>query len=448
MSAVATGITADSVLIGGASAQASANGEDDADVSGWTPGDTKTASEIATALGLASLLAPGSGGGEGGELPDIAGDMADGYLGVTSRVLAGWDPDVAADELGSMLADAVADGAYAEGLTITQITIVSGQAALQWYLANGGVLLQWVTDGDNPCAVCVANAKADPRPAGVPWPSGDLTVPSHPNCRCALVAISGGGVPGIPDGPDVIDEPGDAGADGEGEEPGGDEGDDESGDEADEGEDLEDSGGEEAEGAEPEDAAEAEATGTEKPPEFSPLEFPTTADADQWLKDNRQALTPEQYQAVEWYTGSGSDAVNLRFRQGASVADLPEDALGVNIRAEVAALDSAMSPLPADLVLDRVVGADAFGGEDELGGLAGKVITDQAYQSTSLGGPARSSGVRMHIAAPAGTPAVVIGNKFVVGEREVLLARGTQLAVSQAEEVDGQWHLYLTVVPS
>jgi hypothetical protein len=185
MDGAAAGITADSVLIGGASAHAAITGKDDADTGGWTPGDTKAAEAAAEALGLAALLA--SFGSGSGDLPDVAGDMEDGYLNVVARVLAGWDPETAAAELGDMLETAVADGAYAEALTVTQITTVSGQAALSLYATQNGLLVQWVTDGEHPCPVCVRNSADDPRLPGIPFSSGDTSVPAHPNCRCAVL---------------------------------------------------------------------------------------------------------------------------------------------------------------------------------------------------------------------------------------------------------------------
>lgn len=434
MSGVADGITADSVLIGGASAQAAANGEDDADTGGWSPGDSGTAARRAGELGLAALLlSPGSGSGGGADVPDIAGDMEDGYLGVVSRVLAGWDPDTAADELGSMLADAVSDGAYAVGLTVTQITIVAGQAALQWYLSNTTSLLQWVAVEDSrTCPSCLENAAAEPRRAGVSWPAGAVAPPQHMGgCRCSLIPVW----LNAPPGPDVIDETGDAG---------GDVGDEEAGEPEDSAEGAGDEGGEtEGEGEEPEGGPEEAAAESEGPlKDFSPLEFATPVDASAWLKDNAPDLTAEQRETLQWFTGSGSGAVNWQLRDGRELPDV--------LAAKVAELDEMMAPLPADLVLDRVVGASAFGGAD-LEGLAGQVITDPAFQSTSLGGASLGrQGVIMRIAATEGTPAILGGPLTAVpAEREVLLARGTQLAVQSVELMpDGQWEMLLTVVPA
>jgi hypothetical protein len=56
----------------------------------------------------------------------------------------------------------------------------------------------------------------------------------------------------------------------------------------------------------------------------------------------------------------------------------------------------------------------------------------------------------MHIAAPKGTPAIIIGGRSQnVAEREILLARGTKLAVSRMERAKSGygWEAWLTVVP-
>jgi len=195
----ADGITADGYAIGAASAHAAVNGQQDAGMGDWEPGDTPGAERVAEELGAAALLAAILGGGSGGSGHggiDVAGDLGDGYLTVVARVLAGWDPGTAADELAGMLAEAVDDGAYAEALTATQVTVVSGQAALDYYLAGTASLLQWtVTDDARTCARCVTNEQAGPVRAGTPFPSGDLRPPAHSRCRCAIVPewfLSGG----------------------------------------------------------------------------------------------------------------------------------------------------------------------------------------------------------------------------------------------------------------
>lgn len=194
MGDVAQGITADAAMIGGASAQAAVNGQDDADTGDWDPGDPVTARQVAEGLGVAAVLAlmPGGDGSGGGAAADVADALEDGYLNVVARVLAGWDPDVAADELADMLAESVADGAYAEGLTVTQITTVSGDSAMEYYLANSVGSFQWlVDDSPNVCPVCLANERAGAIPAGTAWPSGARNVPQHPRCFPAGVLVTG-----------------------------------------------------------------------------------------------------------------------------------------------------------------------------------------------------------------------------------------------------------------
>lgn len=191
MGDVAQGVTADAAMIGGTSAKAAVNGDDTADTGDWEPGDPATARQVTEGLGVAAVLAlmPGGDGSGGGAAADVADAMEDGYLNVVARVLAGWDPDVAADELADMLAESVADGAYAEALTVTEITTVSGQAAGEYYLATTKSPLQWVAVIDSrTCPSCLQNAAADPRRYGDPWPAGAVSPPQHPGgCRCALV---------------------------------------------------------------------------------------------------------------------------------------------------------------------------------------------------------------------------------------------------------------------
>lgn len=393
------GIIADGWLIGAVSAQAMTSGSPAA-VGTWAPGGTGAATQAVGNLGLGGQFEAAAG-----DAPQQAQQVADGYLASLGRALVdavlGGQP--MADAAKAMLT-VLADAAQASAATLGQIVQAVGEAAGCWYRQEQVEYVEWLTDpGSNVCALCLGNEEDGVIPLGTPFSSGDSDAPAHPRCRCEVVpAGAGRTAPTVP----LPQLPADAEA--------------------------------------PTEPLPLPA-GTEQAPQFEPIEFATTGDADKWLTGNRADWTPEQKQAVEWYAGSGSAMVNRRLREG---ADLPEDALGVNVRAEAAALDSAMSPLPADLVMERVVGADAFGGEDKIAGLTGKVITDQAYQSASLGGTSLGrQGVVMHIGAPEGTPAVVIGNRLVVGEREILLARGTRLAVSRAEEVDGRWHLWAMVIP-
>ena len=45
------------------------------------------------------------------------------------------------------------------------------------------VLVEWICDPD-PCEDCEENGDSDPLPPGTEFPSGDVSEPAHPNCRC------------------------------------------------------------------------------------------------------------------------------------------------------------------------------------------------------------------------------------------------------------------------
>lgn len=188
---ITDGITTDGYMIGAVSAHAMVNGQDQADTGAWKPGDTSRARDAVEALGAAALLAALlSRRGSGTPPADLSQALGDGFLAVIARILAGWDPDVAAGELADMLAEAIADGALAEALTVTQITLYSGQAALDYYLQNSVSMVRWVTDPSSKsgvCPVCKANEAASPLPAGQPFPSGHVCQPAHANCRCSVI---------------------------------------------------------------------------------------------------------------------------------------------------------------------------------------------------------------------------------------------------------------------
>lgn len=111
----------------------------------------------------------------------------------------------------------------------------------------------------------------------------------------------------------------------------------------------------------------------------------------------------------------------------------------------VAEIDAAMRPLPDDVVLRRQIPADVFG-QVPLGDLPGLKLRDAAYASTSLDSPGLRSKpgvVTMHIAAPAGTSALVNPD-----DGEILLARDTEVAISRVvQNKQGGWDVYGSVLP-
>jgi hypothetical protein len=110
-------------------------------------------------------------------------------------------------------------------------------------------------------------------------------------------------------------------------------------------------------------------------------------------------------------------------------------------------LDAAMAPLEHDLVVTRHVPAAAFGlGDGDLRRLpellAGRKIVDRAYTPTALHQDDRPGGVTLHIAAPAGTRALV------AGDNEVWLDRDLELAVGGVyPNGRGGYAVELTVLP-
>ncbi|MFD4558860.1 putative T7SS-secreted protein [Streptomyces sp. NPDC058469] len=113
----------------------------------------------------------------------------------------------------------------------------------------------------------------------------------------------------------------------------------------------------------------------------------------------------------------------------------------------------AGTPVPQDLTVVRGQGVGHLGATapDEL---VGKTLTDEGYMSTSLGDNgavpafANKEGI-LHLRVPAGTPALWVENvgTFGMGERELLLGRGTSYEVTRAFLENGQWHIYGDVLP-
>ncbi|MFF7182136.1 putative T7SS-secreted protein [Streptomyces sp. NPDC008121] len=85
--------------------------------------------------------------------------------------------------------------------------------------------------------------------------------------------------------------------------------------------------------------------------------------------------------------------------------------------------------------------------------LVGQTVTDKGYMSTSLGDNPVSafSGMPavMHLRVPEGTPALWLEkvSHFGMGERELLLGRGSSYSITRAFEADGQLHIYGEVLP-
>lgn len=116
----------------------------------------------------------------------------------------------------------------------------------------------------------------------------------------------------------------------------------------------------------------------------------------------------------------------------------------------------AKSLVPEDVKVVRAVRVDAFGGEDKLRELVGGVYQDKGYMSTSLADKVSDSvysvadAVEMEITVPKGTKALYMaGDSYLRSERELLLNRGTNLAVESVtyDERRKKWKLIAKVIP-
>jgi hypothetical protein len=169
-------------------------------------------------------------------------------------------------------------------------------------------------------------------------------------------------------------------------------------------------------------------------------------EAASYLESVKPNLSAGQDSALSYYTGDGFQKINAALRQGDETRD-PET---------IRLLDSAMKPTQDDLIATRRVDASAFGLTDsdlgKLAGLKGKTITDPAYMSTSLGSPYGGGlgGVTMHLAVPKGTPALP-ASAFSRNphETELLLGRGTQIAISRVEKNPKTlaWEVWGVIMP-
>lgn len=150
---------------------------------------------------------------------------------------------------------------------------------------------------------------------------------------------------------------------------------------------------------------------------FRPVRPASDADAAKYLRRTAPRLPAAQRDAVTRYTEDGFYKLNRALRAG--------DASDPEVRR----LDAALRPSPDDMIVTRHI--DYAGDAREL---AGKKLTDRAYASAALGSAYAGGlgGVTLHIAVPKGTPVINAAAVSSNGhEREVILGRGTSLAVSR-----------------
>lgn len=73
----------------------------------------------------------------------------------------------------------------ADTIALTETSNALGQSFLERGRAMNIEAKQWYA-GDNACGDCVANAAVGVIPFEQPFPSGHMSYPAHPGCRCAV----------------------------------------------------------------------------------------------------------------------------------------------------------------------------------------------------------------------------------------------------------------------
>lgn len=159
-------------------------------------------------------------------------------------------------------------------------------------------------------------------------------------------------------------------------------------------------------------------------------------------------LTGKVYDDVRAYTGSHYDTINSSLRSGRGTQ-------------RTSGIDKAMEPLPDDIMLARGVdhrwveayapGAPRGDAASIRKALEGKVIVDDGYVSTSIGGQAAFSSqpVSLKIRANAGTHGVYVDPiSMHRGENELLLGRGQQMFVHSVKQEGGKVVIELEVMPA
>ncbi|MGL4177893.1 MAG: ADP-ribosyltransferase [Dermatophilaceae bacterium] len=109
-------------------------------------------------------------------------------------------------------------------------------------------------------------------------------------------------------------------------------------------------------------------------------------------------------------------------------------------------------PVPEDVMITRGTGIGHYDEVDPRK-MVGKLIDEEAYMSTSLGGPAESFKYReaiLHLQVPKGTPAMWVDKVSAFTgantERELLLGRGLSYRIDRVELVNGQWQIHGKIV--
>ncbi|MDQ1045584.1 ADP-ribosyltransferase [Streptomyces sp. V4I2] len=181
--------------------------------------------------------------------------------------------------------------------------------------------------------------------------------------------------------------------------------------------------------------------------------YPSTSDAagkaygDAYWNDFLDNLDPKAKGALERYSSFYYQHINGQLRNTAVPLERPVQDLVDN-------MDRVMGSraVPEDIMVVRGTAYDHLLDDvDTLFDLQGRTVKDEGFTSTSLGKTAAFDykPMIMHMRVPKGTPALWIDHISVnKGERELLLARGTDIKVTRVfQDTAGKWHLYGEVLP-
>ena len=109
-------------------------------------------------------------------------------LDALAAILASYEGASAA-ALAKLLATLLSNASDALRIAQTEVTRAVNAGALAVYKSEGLDVFEWITEGPDPCPVCLDNEAAEPRFYGNPWPGGAIEPPQHPHCRCALIPV-------------------------------------------------------------------------------------------------------------------------------------------------------------------------------------------------------------------------------------------------------------------
>jgi len=156
------------------------------DWSKWKPGQPAAEALVRPPRGLKRLLAKHRNqtikGISDTNLDRIGTVLADGLaVGADRR-------SIARDIMTLGIEGIMGDAKRAMTIALTETSRAVGAATLERYQEMGLRFHEWLTvEGEGVCEACDENALAGPIAVGSEFPSGDLSEPAHPNCRCKMI---------------------------------------------------------------------------------------------------------------------------------------------------------------------------------------------------------------------------------------------------------------------